>query len=357
MKIGIIGLPYSGKRTIFRALTGQHISDDMLLKGGKPPTAMVKLPDERLDALHEHFPGHKKVQATLEFFLTSGIEEGDGKRSGALEHVTHADVLCHVIRAFEDADVYHIYKSINPARDFEAVDMELLLSDIAIVEKRMEKLESDRKKIKSDELQAEYELLSRIHKHMQDGQPIRSIKLTEQDEILIRGFRFLSQKPQLIALNIGEEQVGDEAFFDEIRRRLSVPESALAPLCAKLEGELVELEADEQMELLEAYGLKQPAMISLTQGLYEHLGMITFYTIGSEEVRAWRLPSGSSAVKAAGTIHSDMERGFIKAEVVPVQTFLEFGSMSALKEAGKLAIKGKDYIVQDGDIIQVRFNV
>jgi GTP-binding protein YchF len=357
VKLGIIGLPGSGKTTVFRALTGgvepsEHKGHD------EPGLGVVKVSDPRLDALADYQKPKKVTPVTVQYLDIAGIT-GEG-RSGrtigdkVLTHIRGVDALVHCVRFFDSP-------ALGPARplhDFRVVEEELILADLASVEKRLDRIEKDFRKGKK-ELAEELELLNQVQGLLGDAKPLRTNPELAESEKL-RGFAFLSAKPQLVLVNAGDNKSADEAraITEELRSETSgQPRVAIDWLYADTEAEIARLDPEEAQEFLEEIHLEEGAKQRIIKKSFELLGLIVFFTVGEPEARAWQLRDGETAVKAAGTIHSDMERGFIRAEVFAYDDFKEAGSVPAVHKAGKARLEGKDYVIKDGDIVLFRFNV
>jgi GTP-binding protein YchF len=355
MNTAIIGLPMVGKTSLFTILTGVHESTRMGALEARHGVARV--PDPRLDALAEVFRPDKVTHATIEYLDFPSISKEALREPKYLASMRLADALAHVLRVFEDDTVPHEKGSVDPARDLEEIETELILSDLVVIEKRLERLEKDRKKIKSSELEREYELLTHAKAVLEDNQPLRTIELDAEGEKRIRGFGFLSQKPILYVLNLGE---GDAARLHEIEREFRVrhlanhAHSAVTAVCGKIEAELAELEPEESADYLASYGLPESGLERLIAAGYSLLGLMSFLTAGETEVRAWTIPAGSPAIRAAGAIHTDFEKKFIRAEVVNWKTLVDHRGYAGAREKGLLRLEGKDYIVKDGDVLVIR---
>ena len=363
MRVGIIGLPATGKTTVFNLLcemggaqVGQHGANE-------PGVAAVKVPDPRLDHLVALFKPKKITHATVEFVdfiaLTRGAGHGEGLGSHFLGQMRQADALVHVLRDFEDARIAHAEGAVDAVRDAVLVNTELLLADMDVVEKRLGRLEADFKKGKRDEALRELDLLRRCRDWLVSERPLRDLELGEEDQKALRGFALLTAKPMLLLLNIGEDTLGkDSPARERLERALSGKGVRVAQLCAKAEWEVSQL-PDEGAEAFRSdLGLRGDSGMAILHTCLDLLGLITFYTgEGGEETRAWTIPAGSTALKAAGAIHTDLERGFIRAEVINLAELEAAGSLAAARKKGILRLEGKDYRVADGDIITVRFNV
>jgi len=362
MQIGIIGLPYVGKTTLFNALTGAEAEIGLYSAKRTANIAAVKVPDDRLYLLGERvFRSGKITPITIEYLDFVGIKEGS-VRSGELDRsllasLRNVDGIVHVVRAFKDESVPHVEGSIDPGRDIEIVDLELTFADLQVVENRLSSLAKELRVKRDPDLEHERDLLERCQRSLESGEALREIELSPEEERAIRGFQFLTRKPMLILLNVGEDQMEEaEELLDSIRRFSERPGRAAIALCAELEMEISQLEEDAE-EFLKEMGLEGSALQRMVRASYELMDLITFFTGGDKETRAWTAPKGITAHRAAGMIHSDMERGFIRAEVINWRELLECGSFTKAREEGKLRIEGKEYIVQDGDVLHIRFNV
>jgi len=360
MKIGIIGLEQSGKTTIFSALTSSEGSTSH----GKREASMsvVKVPDKRLDRLHELFPTGKKVQATIEYVDVSGLSRGATKRKGFQEqflgNIRNIDTLLVVLRKFENELAPHSEGSIDPARDWKILGEEFLFSDMAVLENRIERLSKEAKKLKDAAKTKELELLQKCYETLESEQPLREIEFSEEEDRMLRGYQFLTAKPVLLVLNIDETDMGNE---EQLLRDYSILCSGkgtlLVSLSANLEMEIAQLPDEDKISFQQEMGISEPALNKMIRHSYELLGLIPFFTAGEQEVRAWTIKKNTRAQNAAGEIHSDLERGFIRAEVVPFEKLSELRTFAKCKEEGVLRLEGKEYIVQNGDVITYRFNV
>jgi GTP-binding protein YchF len=341
MKTAIIGLPMVGKTSLFTILTGVHEATRVGLMEAR--VGMTKVPDTRLEALeYLDFPAVSKEALRDPSYLAS---------------MRVADALAHVLRLFPSDTVPHEKGSVDPVRDLEDVEIELILSDFVVVEKRMERLEKERKKIKSAEHDREFALLERCKATLERNVALRTLELTPDEEKLIRGFQFLSQKPMLFVLNIGEEDAGRLHEIEEEYRKGPLAgrtNTAVTAICGKIEAELAELSSEEAREYLASYGLQDSALERLISATYALLGLMSFLTAGETEVRAWTIPMHSTAQKAAGAIHSDFEKKFIRAEVVNWQALIDHHGYPGVREKGLLRLEGKEYIVKDGDVLVIR---
>jgi GTP-binding protein YchF len=355
MKTAIIGLPMVGKTSLFTILTGVHEAARMGSMEAR--VGVTKVPDSRLVALAKIFEPPKVTHAVVEYVDFPSISKEALRDPGLMASLRVADAFAHVLRVFESDVVPHEKGSVDPIRDLEDVDTELILSDLVVIEKRLERLDKDRKKIKSPELDHEFSILERFKKQLEDNRPLRELELTPEDEKRIRGFQFLSQKPMLIVLNLGEQDAGRMHEIEEKYRTGSLAgraQTAVTAICGKIEAELAELSPEEAAEYLASYGLKESGIERLISATYSLLGLMSFLTAGETEVRAWTIPMNSTAQKAAGAIHTDFEKKFIRAEVVNWQALVDNNGYAGVREKGLLRLEGKDYIVKDGDVLVIR---
>jgi hypothetical protein len=355
MKTAIIGLPMVGKTSLFTILTGAH--QETRLGSTAARTGVAKVPDARLDALAKIFEPPKITQATVEYVDLPAISKENLRDPSYLAGLRVADAFAHVVRVFEDATIPHEKGSVDPVRDIDDVETELVLSDLVVVEKRLERLDKDRKKIKNPELDREFELLEKCKVLLDANQPLRQLELDADGEKRIRGFQFLSQKPMLYVLNIGEAGAARLHEIEEQYRTGPLKGRAhtdVMAVCGKIEAELAELAPDEAREYLASYGLKESGLERMINASYRLLGLMSFLTAGETEVRAWTVPIASTAVKAAGAIHSDFEKKFIRAEVVNWKSLVDLGGYPGVREKGLLRLEGKEYVVKDGDVLVIR---
>ena len=355
MKTAIIGLPMTGKTSLFTILTGVH--QETRIGSTAVRQGVAKVPDARLEALGKLFEPPKVTHATVDYVDMPSISKETLRDAGAMASLRNVDAFAHVLRVFASDTIPHEKGSVDPVRDMEDLEMELILSDLAVLEKRLERLEKDRKKIKNPELDREYELLIRCKELIDNNQPLRQLELDSEDEKRIRGFQFLSQKPMLYVLNLGEEDAARLREREEEYRNGPLAgraRTAVTAVCGKIEAELAELPREEQREYLASYGLTESGLERLISATYALLGLMSFLTAGEDECRAWTIPMNSTAVKAAGAIHSDFEKKFIRAEVVNWQTLIDLGGYSGARDKGQLRLEGKEYIVKDGDVLVIR---
>ena len=363
LKCGIVGLPLSGKSTIFNVITRAGAEVKPYASGKTEPNkAVVPVPDSRFDYLVRLFEPKKETPATVEFVDLAGISRDASKGAGLgnafLSFVGESDALVHVVRCFNNPEVPHPENSIDPCRDWEIVEMELILRDLGVSENRLARLE-EKKKLKPEEIE-EKDLLEKCTAHLVEERPLRDLSLKQKELKLLSGFAFLTLKPELLVLNIDETQTSDDAIpqMDRIHELVEEKDLKMVKVFGSIEMEMAELEEDEQKEFMDDLGIDEPGRDRLINQAYSMLGLISFFTTGKDEVKAWTLRSGSNAVDAAGTIHSDLARGFIRAQVVHYDDFVAHDhSFSHCRETGTLRLEGKEYIVRDGDLIEIRFNI
>jgi GTP-binding protein YchF len=356
MKTGIIGLPQVGKTSLFKILTKAKVEERGHSR--QEHIGVARVPDERLDKLSALYSPRKTTFAAVEFVDVAAIGQEALKETAFLTSLRQVDALIHVLRAFEDESIPHV-GPIDPLRDIKNVEFDLMISDLAQVEKRLERLEKDLKKQRTSELEREHALLLRSKEALEKEQPLRELEMTPEEKKLIKGFMFLSQKPILYALNIGESTtLGtdlDAAVgifkLDDVALRSNAGATAI---CGKVEAELAEMDDEEAAEFLGSYGLHESGLVRLIRKSYELLGLISFFTAGEDECRAWTVPVGSKAPQAAGAIHTDLEHHFIRAETIRWDNLLAAGSEAAARAKGTLRLEGKEYVVQDGDVMHIR---
>ncbi len=364
----IIGLPSSGKTTVFNALTRAQAETGTFGAGADEPNlATVKVPDPRLDRLTEMFQPQRKVPADVQYLDVAGIAKGiaeKGMSGQLLGHLAQADALLHVVRAFEDANVAHAEETIDPLRDIETLNLELLFSDLALVDKRLQRIASQLPKLRGQERDAterEQVVMTRLKAALEADTPLREVvqDLDPDDAKILRGFGFLTSKPLLILLNLGEDQIGEagDRLVLEARERFARPGVAVDALAGQIEMEIGRLDTTDAAAFMADLGITESGLDRVIRLSFDLLGLIPFFTVGPDECRAWTIRRGATALEAAGEIHSDIQRGFIRAEIVGYDDLITVGGMNEAKKAGTFRREGKTYIVQDGDIINFLFNV
>jgi len=355
MQTGIIGLPQVGKTTLFKILTRAQL--DEKAARGATHVGVARVPEARLEQLAKLYNPKKITYATVEYVDVGGMAKDRSKDSAMLAPLREVDSLAHVLRVFDDPAVPHSAGSIDPLRDAEVLDLELMLSDLDQITRRIERVEKDLKKKKEPILEQELVLLNRCKTAIESEKPLRELEFNAEERKMIHGYKFLSQRPMLYVLNLGDNEVAEMDTAVErhnLSKLVGRPNTAIVSICGRIEAELAELDPAEGAEMLAAYGLKSSGLDRLIQATYHLLGLTSFFTAGEPEVRAWTIKRGMTAQKAAGAIHSDIERGFIRAEVVRWDDLLAAGSLPAAREKAQVRLEGKEYIVQEGDVILFR---
>jgi GTP-binding protein YchF len=362
MKAGIIGLPLCGKTTLFNVLTKRQVHTGGYGAGSEPNIGAVKVPDERVDRLSNIFKPKKTTHATVEYIDVAGLTKGSVQEGGLgsqlLAHIRNVDVIIHVVRTFTSERFPAPEGGINPLQDVETIDLELTLSDLGIAEKRIERLQLEINKKGDKSKEPELRLMERLQQHLENGGALRNLDLTEDERRLLRGYQFLTIKPMLIVLNIGEDEIRQPDKYHDIRSTYEAQGIPVVALSAEIESEIEQLEHEDDVRaFMDELGVEELGLTKLIHVSYRLLGLISFFTVSEDEVRAWTIPQDTKAVNAAGVIHSDLERGFIRAEVIAFEDFMKYGSLANAKQHGAVRIEGKDYLVQDGEIVHIRFNV
>ena len=365
MKLGMVGLPNVGKSTLFNAITKAGAeSANYPFCTIEPNVGVVSVPDKRLDVLEKMYNTKKKVYTAIEFYdiagLVKGASKGEGLGNKFLSHIREVEAIVHVVRCFDDGNVVHVEGSVDPIRDIETINLELIFSDLEVLERRMEK---SVKLARSGDKTAkfEYGVMERIKEQLEANKPVRTLEATEEENAFIRSLFLITSKQVVYACNISEDDVMegnfDNDYVKKVKEYAEAENSEVMVVSAKIEEELSGLEDDEKAEMLSEYGLEESGLDKLIQTSYKLLGLMSYLTAGVQEVRAWTIKVGTKAPQAAGKIHSDIERGFIRAEVVGYDDLVECGSEAIAKEKGKFRLEGKDYVMQDGDVVNFRFNV
>ena len=361
LKCGIVGLPNVGKSTLFNALTKAGIeAANYPFCTIEPNVGIVEVPDPRLARLSEIVKPQRVVPAVVEFVdiagLVAGASKGEGLGNKFLANIRETDAIAHVVRCFVNDDVIHVYNRVNPRSDIETISTELALADLATVEKALQRAEKAAKSGGREALDRKA-ALDRVQAHLDTGAPVRTLALTDAEREALRDLFLLTSKPVLYIANVAEDGFNDNSLLDQVREIAAQEGAQVAPVCAAIEAELALLDDADRAEFLADYGLTEPGLDRVIHAAYRLLGLQTYFTAGPKEVRAWTVRAGSTAPQAAGVIHSDFERGFIRAEVIAYADYIAYGGEAGAREAGKWRLEGKDYVVQEGDVMHFRFNV
>ena len=361
---GIIGLPNVGKSTLFNAITKKHIlAANYPFATIDPNVGIVTVPDKRMEVLNNMYIPERLIPTTYEFTdiagLVKGASQGEGLGNKFLSHIRETDAVVEVVRCFEDTNILHVDGDVNPIRDIEVINLELILADLEIIQNRLNKTSKKAQMTKNKEELKEIELLERIKENLEKNIPARKLGLDEEEKKIISSFNLITLKPVIYVANVGEEDilVGTNKYVEEVKKYADQEQSETVMICAKIESELVELPDDEKQLFLEELQIDESGLDKLIKKTYKLLGLATYFTVGPYEVRAWTFTKGMKAPECAGIIHSDFEKGFIKAEVMSYDDLVCCGSEKDVKENGKMRLEGKEYIMQDGDICHFRFNV